>query len=100
VYQDGKLNYVENTGTSTAPKFVRPTGSANPFDGIFGGGSSTPALADLDNDGMAPPPCAATVITNKKLYTSVVTPGLQRECGPSNCSPRPALPAPARPSRA
>ena len=55
VGQDGNLNYVENTGTSTAPKFVRPTGSANPFDGIFGGGSSTPALADLDNDGTLRP---------------------------------------------
>ena len=95
---DGMLHFLENTGTSTAPVFVQRTGSENPFDGVSS--YSKPALADLDNDGMAPPPCAATVITNKKLYTSVVTPGLQRECGPSNCSPRPALPAPARPSRA
>ena len=29
---DGSLNYIENTGTSTAPVFVRRTGSANPFD--------------------------------------------------------------------
>ena len=45
---DGELNYMENTGTSTAPAFVQRSGSANPFDGIDVGGLSAPALADLD----------------------------------------------------
>ena len=48
---DGLLNYIENTGTSTAPVFVVRTGSANPFDGIDVGGYSAPALGDIDNDG-------------------------------------------------
>ena len=49
--KDGELNYVENTGTSTAPAFVQRTGSANPFDGVDVGSYSTPALGDLDGDG-------------------------------------------------
>ena len=49
-YGSTTLNYIENTGTSTAPAFVQRTGSANPFDGLVGS-SGTPALADLDNDG-------------------------------------------------
>ena len=74
---DGSLNYIENTGTSTAPEFVFfdffPESSysysylydddyvdddvANPFDGIevdiylY----STPALGDFDNDGTRRP---------------------------------------------
>jgi hypothetical protein len=51
----GALNYVENTGTSTAPAFVQRTGSANPFDGIDVGWESAPALADLDGDGTLRP---------------------------------------------
>jgi hypothetical protein len=47
----GVLNYIENTGTPTAPAFVQRTGSANPFDGIDVGGDSAPALGDLDGDG-------------------------------------------------
>ena len=54
-YLDGSLNYVENTGTSTAPAFVQRTGSANPFDGIDVGWESAPALADLDGDGTLRP---------------------------------------------
>ena len=46
-WEDGKLNYMENTGTSTAPRFVQRTGSANPFDGIDVGWNSAPALGDL-----------------------------------------------------
>ena len=46
---DGLLNYIENTGTSTAPVFVARTGSANPFDSMNVG--RTPALGDLDGDG-------------------------------------------------
>ena len=49
--KDGKLNYFENTGTSTAPVFVQRTGSANLFDGFSIGEYSKPALGDLDNDG-------------------------------------------------
>ena len=50
--EDGTLNYMENTGTSTAPAFVERTGSANPFDGVdVGDRPSAPALADLDGDG-------------------------------------------------
>ena len=48
---DGTLNYMENTGTSTAPAFVLRTGSANPFDGIDFDRSSAHALGDLDGDG-------------------------------------------------
>ena len=47
----GKLNYIENTGTSTAPVFVQRIGSANPFAGIDVGSLITPALGDLDGDG-------------------------------------------------
>ena len=36
----------------------------------------------------------------KRRRRARITPDLQRECGPSNCSPRPAPPARARPSRA
>jgi len=52
---DGLLNYIENTGTSTAPVFVPRTGSANPFNGIDFGEYSAPALGDLDNDGTLSP---------------------------------------------
>ena len=53
----GKLNYIENTGTSTAPVFVQRTGSANPFDGVDVGQQSAPVLGDLDGDGtLAPRP--------------------------------------------
>ena len=47
----GLLNYIENTGTSTAPAFVQRTGSADIFDSIDVGSSSRPALGDLDGDG-------------------------------------------------
>ncbi len=54
---DGLLNYIENTGTSTAPAFVLRPGSANPFDGVDVGfySASKPALGDLDNDGTLRP---------------------------------------------
>jgi hypothetical protein len=51
----GLLNYMENTGTSTAPVFVQRTGNANPFDGIDVGSYSAPALGDLDGDGTLRP---------------------------------------------
>ena len=52
---DGELNYIENTGNSTAPVFVRRTGTANPFDGIDVERTSSPALGDLDGDGALRP---------------------------------------------
>ena len=52
---DGLLNYLENTGTSTAPVFVARTGSANPLDDFDVGDASAPALGDLDNDGTLRP---------------------------------------------
>ena len=54
-WEDGKLNYIENTGTSTAPVFVARTGSANPFDGKDVGTGSLPTLGDLDGDGTLRP---------------------------------------------
>ncbi|MCB1500149.1 MAG: VCBS repeat-containing protein [Bauldia sp.] len=48
---DGTVKYLENTGSDTAPNFVERTGSANPFDGVDVGTSSTPVLADIDKDG-------------------------------------------------
>ena len=51
----GTLIYIENTGTSTAPVFVRRTGSANPFAGIDVGQYSAPAFSDIDGDGTLRP---------------------------------------------
>ena len=48
--EDGELNYIENTGTSTAPAFVLREGDDNPFEGI-GVGSEPPQLVDIDGDG-------------------------------------------------
>ena len=47
----GVLIYLENAGNSTTPVFAQKSGSANPFDGIDVGYWTTPALADIDNDG-------------------------------------------------
>ena len=58
---DGLLNYIENTGTSTVPVFVQRTGGANPFDGIDVsvrsdiGSHSAPAFSDIDGDGTLRP---------------------------------------------
>ncbi|HEX4955910.1 MAG TPA: FG-GAP-like repeat-containing protein [Thermoanaerobaculia bacterium] len=49
--QNGVFHYFENTGTSATPAFLQRTGTANPFDGLDVGASSTPAFADLDGDG-------------------------------------------------
>ncbi|MBE9059359.1 VCBS repeat-containing protein, partial [Sphaerospermopsis sp. LEGE 08334] len=47
----GSLKYYKNTGTATNPIYTEQTGTANPFDGIFVGSSSTPTFADIDGDG-------------------------------------------------
>ncbi|NET16682.1 MAG: tandem-95 repeat protein, partial [Okeania sp. SIO1H6] len=47
----GNLNYLENTGSATAPSYVQQTGTNNPFDGINLGSVSTPTFADVDGDG-------------------------------------------------
>ena len=48
----GSLNYIENTGTATAPVFVQRTGSANPFDGMgMPSGGPAPTFVDTDGDG-------------------------------------------------
>jgi uncharacterized protein (DUF2141 family) len=47
----GTLRYFENTGTASAPVFTARTGTANPFNGVDEGFSSTPTFADLDGDG-------------------------------------------------
>ena len=52
---DGVLNYIENTGTSTAPVFVVRTGSANPMNDIGVGQATWPAVVDIDGDGTLRP---------------------------------------------
>jgi hypothetical protein len=43
--------YYENTGSPTAPAWIRRTGAANPLDGYDVLGFTMPALVDLDDDG-------------------------------------------------
>ncbi|KAH8055460.1 hypothetical protein JL721_10187 [Aureococcus anophagefferens] len=50
-YRGGVLNYFEIVGSATSPSYEAVTGAANPFDGIYVGQYSAPALADLDGDG-------------------------------------------------
>ena len=47
----GTLRYYENTGTASAPTYTVRTGTANPFNGIDVGFTSTPTFADIDGDG-------------------------------------------------
>jgi hypothetical protein len=57
--ESGELTYIENTGTSTVPVFVKMTGSANPFNGVEVSFDSRPAFGDLvaasDRDHNTPP---------------------------------------------
>jgi Ca2+-binding RTX toxin-like protein len=48
---DGTLKYYRNTGSATAPSYVKQTDINNPFNGIDIGSFSTPTLADIDGDG-------------------------------------------------
>ena len=48
---DGTLNYYENTGTASDSVYTARTGTANPWDGIDVGFTSTPTFADIDGDG-------------------------------------------------
>jgi hypothetical protein len=43
--------YYENTGSPTAPAWIRRSGAANPLDGYDVLGRTMPALVDLDADG-------------------------------------------------
>ena len=52
--EDGLLNYIENTGTSTAPAFVDLSGVSNPLEANFIQ-SSKPTFADIDGDGKLHP---------------------------------------------
>ncbi len=47
----GAFAWFENTGTRTAPVFVRRTGAANPLDGQDVGSNATPSVGDTDGDG-------------------------------------------------
>ena len=47
----GNFNYFENTGNSTSATFTQQTGGSNPMNSFDIGFHSTPAIADLDNDG-------------------------------------------------
>ncbi|MCP4699993.1 MAG: hypothetical protein GY862_24550 [Gammaproteobacteria bacterium] len=49
--EDGMLRYFENTGNAGNPVFSERLGLENPLDRVDVGGYSTPALADLGNDG-------------------------------------------------
>jgi hypothetical protein len=60
--RDYGILYYKNTGTPTAPVFVKQTGAANPFDThndmliggssiVLGHGHAIPSTVDLDNDG-------------------------------------------------
>ncbi len=45
--EEGSLKYYENTGTALVAK----TGDANPFQTVYSGNNSSPALVDIDSDG-------------------------------------------------
>ena len=47
----GNIAYFENTGTSANPVFTERSGALNPLDSVNVGTFSSPALADLDDDG-------------------------------------------------
>ena len=47
----GSIGYYENTGTPAHPEFTERTGVANPLESVRLSGYSTPAIADLDDDG-------------------------------------------------
>ncbi|MEM1046070.1 MAG: DUF4347 domain-containing protein, partial [Pseudomonadota bacterium] len=49
--QDGSIFFYQNTGTDTAPVFVRVDGAGNPFNGENGGFLASPTFVDIDNDG-------------------------------------------------
>src|SRR5262249_10970899 len=48
---DRPLPYFKNTVSATSPVYPQQTGSALSFDGFDVGGSSAPALGDVDGDG-------------------------------------------------
>lgn len=51
---NGKLNYIENTGSAASPTFAVRSGDLNPLNGFDVGisqGWAAPAFVDIDNDG-------------------------------------------------
>jgi len=49
--REGRVHYLENIGSVSAPEFVERTGAANPFGAIDVGLLATPSFADVDGDG-------------------------------------------------
>ena len=49
---DGTFVYLENTGSVLSPAFTARPGTSSPFNGLDAGLSSTPGLADLNDDGI------------------------------------------------
>lgn len=47
----GGVNFFQNNGTATNPSYVQIIGAANPFNGVTAGTQSSPAFADIDQDG-------------------------------------------------
>jgi len=45
------LQFIENVGTSTNPRFKEKTGAEDPFDGIVVGEYASPTFGDFDGDG-------------------------------------------------
>ncbi|NEQ38552.1 MAG: VCBS repeat-containing protein [Okeania sp. SIO3I5] len=48
---NGTIDFFENIGTKNKPRFYLPVSRENPFFGIDVGSNSSPAFADIDNDG-------------------------------------------------
>lgn len=48
---NGRFNYYENTGTSTAASYTQRTGGSNPMNGFDVGFNTALQFADMDNDG-------------------------------------------------
>ncbi len=49
--QDGTVVFFRNTGTDTAPVFVRVDGAGNPLNAVDTGFLAAPTFVDIDNDG-------------------------------------------------
>ncbi|MBZ0111960.1 MAG: FG-GAP-like repeat-containing protein, partial [Thermoanaerobaculia bacterium] len=47
----GKVEFIENTGSTSSPSFQYPVAGFDPFDGVSVFSRSAPEMADLDGDG-------------------------------------------------